>query len=191
MNHIGLFFGSFNPIHIGHLIVANSMLQLSDMDEVWFVVSPHNPHKDCHSLLPEQHRLQMVRLAIADNDRFRASDVEFHLPKPSFTAVTLAQLTRSYPDKRFSLIMGGDNLANFTRWRNYQQIIANHHIYVYPRPDCQPNELLHSPQVHIIDVPMMDISSTYIRQLIAQGHSPKYLLPDPVQQYLTQLPLPK
>ena len=187
MKHIGLFFGSFNPIHVGHLIVANSMLELTDMDEVWFVVSPQNPLKERHTLLADHHRLQMVRVAIDDNYHFRACDVEFHLPKPSYTVVTLAQLGEQYPDKRFSLIMGGDNLENFTRWRNYRHILDNHHIYVYPRPGSQPNELAESPHVHLVDVPMMDISSSYIRRQIAEGHPPRYLLTEPVFQYLTEM----
>lgn len=187
MKHIGLFFGSFNPIHVGHLIVANSMLELTDMDEVWFVVSPQNPLKERHTLLADHHRLQMVRVAIDDNYRFRASDVEFHLPKPSYTVVTLAQLGEQHPDKQFSIIMGGDNLENFKRWRNYQYILDHHHLYVYPRPGSELNELAELPQVHLVDVPTMDISSSYIRRQIAEGHPPRYLLTEPVFQYLTEM----
>ncbi|MBR3528337.1 MAG: nicotinate-nucleotide adenylyltransferase [Bacteroidales bacterium] len=187
MKHIGLFFGSFNPIHVGHLIVANSMLELTDMDQVWFVVSPQNPLKERRTLLADHHRLQMVREAIEDNYRMRASDVEFHLPVPSYTVVTLAHLSEQHPDKRFSLIMGGDNLENFRRWRNYEHILEHYHLYVYPRPGSHPDSLADHPHVHLVDVPMMDISSSYIRQQVASGHPPKYLLTEPVFNYLTEM----
>ncbi|MBQ9588246.1 MAG: nicotinate-nucleotide adenylyltransferase [Bacteroidales bacterium] len=187
MKHIGLFFGSFNPIHVGHLIVANSMLEHTDMDEVWFVVSPQNPLKERRTLLADHHRLAMVREAIEDNYRMRASDVEFHLPIPSYTVVTLAQLSDRHPDKRFSLIMGGDNLENFRRWRNWEHIIENYEIFVYPRPGAVANDLVQHPHVHLVDVPMMDISSSYIRRQIAEGHPPRYLLTEPVFKYLTEM----
>ena len=195
MKHIGLFFGSFNPIHVGHMIVANSMLELTDMDEVWFVVSPQNPLKERKTLLADHHRMQMVRAAIDDNYRMRACDVEFHLPIPSYTVVTLAHLSDKHPDKQFSLIIGGDNLENFRRWRNYEHILENYNLYVYPRPNSAVddessatyNELSKHPHVHIIDVPAMDISSSYIRRQIAEGHPPRYLLTDPVFKYLTEM----
>lgn len=185
--HVGLFFGSFNPIHVGHLIIANSMLELTDMDEVWFVVSPQNPFKERKTLLADHHRLQMVRVAIDDNYKLRACDAELHLPIPSYTVVTLAHLGEKYPNKRFSLIMGGDNLENFRRWRNYEHILENHDIYVYPRPGSKPDDLTEHPHVHIVNLPTMDISSSFIRQLIAEGHSPRYLLTDPVYNYLTEM----
>ena len=187
MKHIGLFFGSFNPIHVGHLIIANSMLELTDMDEVWFVVSPQNPLKERRTLLADHHRLQMVRVAIDDNYRLRASDVEFHLPIPSYTVVTLAHLADKHPDKRFSIIMGGDNLVNFRRWRNYEYILENYHLYVYPRPESHPDDLASHPHVHLVELPMMGISSSYIREQIAAGHPPRYLLTEPVFQYLTEM----
>lgn len=185
--HVGLFFGSFNPIHVGHLIIANSMLELTDMDEVWFVVSPQNPFKERRTLLADHHRLQMVRVAIDDNYKLRACDAELHLPIPSYTVVTLAHLAEKYPNKRFSLIMGGDNLENFRRWRNYEHILENYDIYVYPRPGSELDDLTHHPHVHLVNLPTMDISSSYIRQLIADGHSPRYLLTDPVFNYLTEM----
>ena len=187
MKQVGLFFGSFNPIHVGHMIVANSMLELTDMDEVWFVVSPQNPLKERHTLLADHHRLQMVRAAIDDNYRMRACDAEFHLPIPSYTVVTLAHLAEKYPDKRFSLIMGGDNLENFPRWRNYEYILEHYDLYVYPRPGCGKASLEGHPHVHLVDVPMMDISSSYIRRQVAEGHPPRYLLTEPVFQYLTEM----
>ncbi len=187
MKNVGLFFGSFNPIHVGHLIVANSMLELTDLDEVWFVVSPQNPFKERKTLLADHHRLQMVRVAIEDNYNMRASDVEMHLPIPSYTVVTLAHLADKYPDKHFSIIMGGDNLENFRRWRNYEYILEHYDLFVYPRPGSELGDLAEHPHVHIVDVPMMDISSSYIRNMIAQGHSPKYMLTEPVFQYLTEM----
>lgn len=187
MKHIGLFFGSFNPIHVGHLIIANSMLELTDIDQVWFVVSPQNPFKERKTLLDNHHRLQMVRVAIDDNYRMRACDVEMHLPIPSYTVVTLAHLAEKYPDKRFSIIMGGDNLENFRRWRNYEYILENYSLYVYPRPGSVLDDLAGHRNVHLVDVPMMDISSSYIRQQIAAGHPPRYLLTDPVFKYLTEM----
>lgn len=184
---IGLFFGSFNPIHVGHLIIANAMLSHSDLEEVWLVVSPQNPLKERHSLLADNQRLQMVRLAIDDNPRLRASDIEFHLPIPSYTSLTLAHLAERYPDKEFSLIMGSDNLATFTRWRNWESILDNYHLYVYPRPGSTDCPLAKHPHVTLVDVPMIDISSTYIREEIRQGHDVRYLLAEPVYQYLTEM----
>jgi nicotinate-nucleotide adenylyltransferase len=163
------------------------MLELTDMDEVWFVVSPQNPFKERKTLLEDHHRMQMVRVAIDDNYRMRACDAEMHLPVPSYTVVTLAHLAEKYPDKRFSIIMGGDNLENFRRWRNYEHILENHQIYVYPRPGSILDSLAEYPNVHLVDVPMMDISSSYIRQQIANGHPPRYMLTEPVFQYLTEM----
>lgn len=187
MKKVGLFFGSFNPIHVGHLVIANAMLELTDIDELWFVVSPQNPLKERKTLLADHHRLQMVRAAIDDNYRFRASDVEFHLPIPSYTAITLAHLAERYPDKEFCLIMGGDNLQTFHRWRNYQAILDSYHLYVYPRPGSDTSQYEGHPHVHLVDVPTMDISSSYIRAQIAEGHSVKYLLTEPVYKYLTEM----
>lgn len=184
---IGLFFGSFNPVHVGHLIIANAMLGHSDLDEVWFVVSPQNPLKERQSLLADRQRLQMVRLAIDENPRLRASDVEFHLPIPSYTSLTLAHLAERYPDKEFCLIMGSDNLATFTRWRNWESILENYHLYAYPRPGSTDSPLAKHPHVTQVNVPMIDISSTYIREQIRQGHDVRYLLTEPVYQYLTEM----
>ena len=185
--HIGLYFGTFNPIHVGHLIIANAMLEHTDMDEVWFVVSPHNPFKDRQSLLADHHRLQLVRAAIDDNYRLRACDVEFSLPKPSYTAVTLARLSELYPDKRFSLIMGSDNLENLSRWRNYEYIVAHHNIYVYPRPGHPIGNWAECATVHCVDLPTMSISSSYVRQQIAERKSVQYLLTEPVWKYVTEM----
>lgn len=187
MKKTGLFFGSFNPIHVGHLIIANSMLTGSELEEVWFVVSPQNPLKERSSLLADHHRLQMVRVAIEENYKMRACDVEFHLPIPSYTIVTLAHLGELYPDREFSLIMGSDNLDNFHRWRNYEHILENYEIFVYPRPGHDGGDLASHPHVHLVDVPMMDISSSYIRERISKRQSVEYLLTEPVYKYLTEM----
>lgn len=187
MRKIGLFFGSFNPVHIGHLIIGNAMLAHCDLDEVWYVVSPQNPLKERKSLLADQQRLEMVRLAVHDNYRMRASDVEFHLPIPSYTVLTLAHLGDKYRDKQFCLIMGSDNLDTFERWRNWEFILEYYQIYVYPRPGHTNCKLASHPHVTIVDVPQIDISSTYIREQIREGHDVRYLLPEPVYQYLTEM----
>lgn len=187
MKHTALFFGSFNPIHVGHLIIANTMLQHEGIDEVWFVVSPQNPFKERATLLADHHRLQMVQRAIDDNYGLKACDIEMHLPLPSYTIVTLAALGEKYPDREFSLIMGGDNLATFHRWRNYQHIIENHRIYVYPRPGYNDLPLASHPNVTLVDVPMMDISSSFIRSQIAAQKDVRYLLTEPVYKYLTEM----
>lgn len=182
-----MFFGSFNPIHVGHLVIANTMLQQEGIDEVWLVVSPQNPLKERASLLADHHRLQMVRRAIEDNYSLHACDIEMHLPLPSYTVVTLAALGEKYPDREFRLIMGSDNLAGLHRWRNYEYILQHYHIYVYPRPGSEDCPLRDHPNVTMTDVPMMDISSSYIRRRIAEGKDVRYLLTEPVYKYLTEM----
>ena len=162
-----LFFGSFNPIHVGHLIIANTMLQQGGVDEVWLVVSPQNPLKERATLLADHHRLQMVQRAVDDNYCLRVCDIEMHLPVPSYTVVTLAALQDKYPDREFCLVMGSDNLATFDRWRNYQYILDNYHLLVYPRPGSEHCKFASHANVTLVDVPMIDISSSYIRQQIA------------------------
>lgn len=163
------------------------MLTDSELEELWFVVSPQNPLKLRSSLLADRHRLQMVRVAIEENYKMRACDVEFHLPIPSYTVVTLAHLREQYPDREFSLIMGSDNMETFHKWRNYEYILENYQIYVYPRPGHVNCELASHPNVHLVDVPMMDISSSYIRDRIKQKRSVEYLLTEPVYKYLTEM----
>lgn len=172
---------------MGHLIIANSMLECTNLDEVWFVVSPQNPLKERRTLLADHHRLEMVRLAVTDNYHLRACDAEFRLPIPSYTVLTLAHLGEQYRDKEFCLIMGSDNLENFDRWRNYEYILDHYHIYVYPRPNHPAERFAKHPHVTMVDVPMMDISSSYIRGQIKEGHSVRYLLTEPVYQYLTEM----
>jgi len=181
---VGLFFGSFNPIHVGHLIIAQSVLQFANLQEIWFVVSPQNPLKKNRNLLHEFDRLDMVRLAIDDNERFKASDIEFHMPRPSFTIDTLTYLKEKYSDKEFKLIIGGDNLAIFPKWKNSQIILDDFGLIVYPRPDSKPLELLKHPNVVSIEAPLMSISATYIRRCIREEKSIKYLVPQDVATYI-------
>lgn len=187
MKRTALFFGSFNPIHVGHLIIANRMLQQEGVDEVWFVVSPQNPLKERGTLLADHHRMQMVRRAIEDNYGMRSCDIEMHLPVPSYTVVTLAALEEKYPEHEFCLVMGSDNLATFDRWRNYQYILDHYRLLVYPRPGTEHCKFATHPSVTMVDVPMMDISSSYIRRQIAQKKDVRYLLTEPVHKYLTEM----
>lgn len=180
---IGLFFGSFNPIHIGHLIIANVMAETTDIDKVWFVVSPQNPFKKRNTLLHEFDRMDMVRAAIHDNYHLDACDVEFNMPKPSYTVDTLAYLMDKHPEKKFKLIIGEDNLTHFHKWKNYKQVLE-HGLYVYPRPHSQTTELHQHPNVKMVESPMVDISATFIRQCIQNKQSIKYLVPDIVQELI-------
>ena len=184
---IGLFFGSFNPIHTGHLIVANVILTESDLEQVWFVVSRQNPFKTEEELLPEQIRLQLVQSAIDGNEKLVASDVEFELPKPSYTIDTLRTLQSKYPADEFSLILGADNLISFDKWKEYQSIMEGHRILVYPRKDAgnEPDDV-GFPGVELIEAPLITMSSTYIRDLVAQGKSIKYLVPDSVEEVIEE-----
>lgn len=181
---IGLFFGSFNPIHIGHLIIANSMVENGGLDKVWFVVTPHNPLKSSKSLLHEFDRLDLVQAAIADNYKFEVSDIEFHLPKPNYTAHTLTHLSEKSPEKDFVLIIGEDNLENFTKWKNYAQILENYQLYVYPRPQVAKSDLTRHPNVKMVASPLLDISATFIRKSIRDNKSIRYLVPEPVEQMI-------
>lgn len=178
---IGLFFGSFNPIHMGHLIIANIMAETTDLKKVWFVVSPQNPFKASKGLLHEFDRYDMVRAAIYDNYKLEVSDVEFHLPKPSYTIHTLVHLQEKHPDKEFKVIIGEDNLAAFVRWKNHERILEDHGLYVYPRPDAQLSALKSHPNVKFVEAPMLDISATFIRNCIRNDQSVRYLVPDAVE----------
>lgn len=184
---VGLFFGSFNPIHIGHLIIASQVVERSACHQVWFVVSPQNPFKQKSSLLDQRQRLHMVRLAIGDDDRLRASDVEFGLPVPSYTVDTLAYLGEKHPQHRFDLIMGSDNLQSFGKWKNADKILEEHRLLVYPRPGQEAAELREHASVEWLgDMPLLQLSATQIRKSIAEGRSVRYLLPDPVHAYLDE-----
>lgn len=173
---IGLFFGSFNPVHVGHMIIANYMVQHSDMDELWMVVSPHNPHKNKKSLANNYDRLHLVKLAIGDNENLKASDIEFGLPQPSYTVDTLAYLKEKFPTREFSLIMGGDNLGTLHKWKNYEVLLENHSIYVYNRPGYDLGDLKDHKNVTILDAPLLEISASYIRKEIKANRSIEYLV---------------
>lgn len=185
---VGLFFGSFNPIHIGHLIIANSMKELTDLSQVWFVVSPLSPFKSSKSLLPDIDRLRMVELAIADNYDLMASNVEFGMPKPSYTIDTLAYLTDRYPKHDFKIILGEDNLTHFHKWKNYEEILNTYGLYIYPRPATKKTERLReiksNPSVKVVDAPLIDISATFIRDCVRNDISIKYLVHDDVVDYI-------
>ncbi len=177
---IGLFFGTFNPIHMGHMIVANVMLESTDINRVWFVVSPQNPFKKKSNLLHEFERMEMVRAAVYENYRMDVSDIEMKLPKPSYTIDTLIYLSEKFPDKNFVLIIGEDNLHSFHKWKNSDKILENFNLYVYPRPSSLPSAMLENGKVTLIDAPKVDISATFIRNFVKEGKSIQYLVPHPV-----------
>ncbi len=187
--NVGLYFGSFNPIHIGHLIIANQMVENSDLDEIWFVVTPHNPFKEKKSLLANHHRLEMVHIALEDYPKLKASDIEFKLPQPNYTIHTLSYISEKYPNKNFHLIMGEDNLKSLHKWKNYKEIIANHTIYVYPRiaSGIAIPEVLSSANISKVEAPIIEISSTLIRKSIPLQKNIKPLLPYNVWKYLDEM----
>ena len=186
---IGLYFGTFNPIHVGHLTIANYMAEYSDLDQVWFVVTPHSPFKKKSTLLDNNHRYQMVDRAIEHYANLRASDIEFNLPQPNYTINTLVYLQEKYPDYEFSLIMGEDNLKSFHKWKNYQLILENHHIYVYPRvSEGNIETQFHdNEKVHFINAPIMELSSTFIRKAIKEGKNIRPMLPEHVWEYVDEM----
>lgn len=182
---IGLFFGSFNPIHTGHLIIANHMVDYTPIEEVWFVVSPQNPFKITEDLLHEDLRLGMVQAAIADNSKFKASNIEFNLERPSYTDYTLMHLRNNFPQHEFILIIGGDNLAQFTKWKNYHNILQHHAIYVYARNSIvETPQLMQHASITLLEVPLLNISSTYIRETVKNRKSIKYLVTKEVEQII-------
>jgi len=181
---VGLLFGSFNPVHIGHLIVANFMAANTDLDAVWLVVSPQNPFKPSNALLHEFDRLHMVSLAVADNPNLGVSNIEFSMPKPSYTIDTLTYLQEKYPSYEFVLIMGEDNLPLFPKWKNYERILEYHKVYVYPRSGSVMTEIPEMPKVTFVKAPVLDISATFIRKCIREEKSIKYMVPDEVADYI-------
>jgi nicotinate-nucleotide adenylyltransferase len=176
---IGLYFGSFNPIHVGHLIIANHVLNFAKLEKIWFVVSPHNPLKETSSLLNEKHRYHLVQLAIDNEPKFKASNIEFSLPRPSYTIDTLTYLTEKYPQHTFEIIMGGDSFQNIKKWKNYEQILSNNNIIIFNRPGFEIDKTL-SKNITVLDAPLLDISSTFIRTLIKEKKSIRYLVVDEV-----------
>lgn len=183
----GLFFGSFNPIHIGHLALANYMTAYAHVDEVWFVVSPQNPLKQRAQLLDDYQRLHLVHLALRDFPKFRASDIEFKMPKPSYTVDTLAYLDEKYPGRQFALIMGEDNLESLTKWKNFELLINQRKILLYPRPGCIQTPFHQHPNVKLIDAPLMEISSSFIRQAIKERKDVRFFLPERVWEYIDEM----
>lgn len=178
---IGLYFGSFNPIHVGHLIIANHILNEKLVDQVWFVVSPQNPFKEATGLLNEHHRLAMVQLAIGDSLKLKASDIEFKLPKPSYTIDTLAYLNEKYPEKTFCIVMGSDGFQNLHKWKNAEAILKHYDLLVYPRPEF-PIENKYNARLTVVNAPLLEISSTFIRNLIKEKKSIRFVVTDEVKQ---------
>lgn len=183
----GLYFGSFNPIHIGHLAIANYMVEYSNLDELWFIVSPHNPLKEKQSLLDDYQRLEIVNRAISDYPKFKSSSIEFSLPQPSYTCDTLAYLDEKYPTRNFSLIIGEDNLASFKKWKNFQQILDARELLVYPRPNSKKTEFHTLPNVKLIKAPNMEISSSFIRQAISNGKDIRFFMPADAWKYIDEM----
>jgi nicotinate-nucleotide adenylyltransferase len=181
---IGLFFGSFNPIHIGHLIIANTMATTTDLEQVWFVVSPQNPFKKNSSLLHEFDRYDLVQRAIADNSLLKVTDFEFHMPKPSYTIDTLVRMQEKFPQHEFRLIMGEDNLAQFPNWKNYEKILEYTGLYVYPRPNSKSHLFENHPAVKFVEAPLLDISATFLRAQLKKGGSIRYLVPESVEHLI-------
>lgn len=190
---IGLYFGTFNPIHVGHLIIANHMAQQQDFDQIWLVVTPQNPHKKKDSLLADHIRLDMTKEAILDHPKLFVSDIEFHLSKPNYTISTLTHLVEKYPQHQFSLLMGEDNLRSFHKWFNWEQILDKHHIYVYPRTLTATEEVLATnglqqhPNIHLVpDVPVLGISASMIRAMLAKKQDCSFLLTEKVLKYIEE-----
>ncbi len=185
----GLFFGSFNPIHIGHMAISNYILSFSDVEQLWFIISPQNPFKAKKSLLADYHRLELVRLAIGDNPKMQASNIEFSMPQPSYTVDTLARLSEKFPQHDFSLIMGGDNLKAFHKWKNFEEILKYHKLLVYPRPEYDLSDVSEAilSRTEIVQAPFMEISSSFIRNSISQGKDIRYFMPKDVSAYVDEM----
>ena len=183
----GLLFGSFNPVHSGHLILANYMAEFTDLDEVWFVVSPHNPLKEKASLLPDLHRLALVRLAVEDQPRLKATDIEFKMPQPSYTVDTLAWLSDKYPDREFVMICGTDIFSHFHKWKNYREILNGYRLYVYPRPGSSLGDYAGHPHIRLFDAPLMEISASFIRKGIREKKNMAFWMPEKVYHYILEM----
>jgi nicotinate-nucleotide adenylyltransferase len=178
---IGLYFGSFNPIHNGHLIIANHILNETALDKIWIIVSPQNPFKESNNLLNSYDRLHLVSKAVENDNRIKASDIEFHLPKPSYTVTTLAYLKEKYPEHEFFVIVGSDSFQNLAKWKNFETIVQNYTLIIYKRPGFEITNNL-GAQIEIMDAPLLEISATYIRELVRRNKSIKYLVPESIEQ---------
>ena len=183
---IGLFFGSFNPMHIGHKVIASYLVEFSDLEKVCFVVSPQNPLKQKQSLLDQYHRLMIIRMEVEDNPKLQVSDIEFKMPQPSYTIDTLVRLKEEHPENEYALIMGADNLQNFHKWKNYEQILTDYSVYVYPRPGIEISGS--NENIHIVKgVPQMEISASFIRESIKQKKDVSYLIPEKAWKYIDEM----
>ena len=183
----GLFFGSFNPIHIGHMIVASYMREFTDLDQVWFLISPQNPLKDKKNLLADHHRLMLIKTAIEDDAEFMVSDIEFKMPKPSYTIDTLTWLSEKYPNRELVVIAGTDILPNFHKWKNYEVLLEYYSMYVYNRPGYDAGKYRNHPSVKLFDAPLMEISSSFIRDAIRLKKDVRYMMPAKVWEYIKEM----
>ena len=184
MKKVGIYSGSFNPIHHGHVMLANYLVEFADLDELWFVVTPQNPLKQKEDLLDDDERLKMVQLAVGDDPRLQVSDIEMHLPTPSYTINTLTSLSEQCPDCKFIFICGMDSLQNFKNWREYQKILDNYELLVFPREGYDGGELINYPSVTVLKTPIVEVSSTFIRQCIKEGRDVRHFMPEKAFAYL-------
>lgn len=183
----GLYFGSFNPIHIGHMIIASYMIEFTELDDVMLVISPHNPLKEKKSLLPDHHRLALANIAVEDEPRIRTTNIEFKMPQPSYTIDTITRLEEKYPGRKFILIAGTDIFPTFHKWKNYEEILNRCKIYVYNRPGYSLGKYAGHPSIKMFDAPLMEISSSFIRQSIREGKEMRYFLPERVYRYIKEM----
>lgn len=183
----GLYFGSFNPIHTGHMIIASYMVEFTDLEEVWLVISPHNPLKEKKSLLADHHRLALANIAVEDEPRIRTTNIEFKMPQPSYTIDTITRLEEKYPEREFILIAGTDIFPTFHKWKNYEELLNRCKIYVYNRPGYSAGEYSNHPSIRIYKAPLMEISSSFIRKSIAKGKDMRYFLPERVYKYIREM----
>ena len=186
MKKVGIYSGSFNPIHHGHVMLANYLVEFSDLDELWFVVTPQNPLKKKEDLLDDDERLKMVQLALGDDPRFHVSDIEMHLPTPSYTINTLTSLSEQNPDTEFVFICGMDSLQNMKNWREYQKILDNYELLVFPREGYDGGELINYPSVTVLKTPILEISSTFIRQCVKEGRDVRHFMPEKAFLYMKE-----
>ena len=184
---VGLYFGSFNPVHIGHTVVAGYLSEFTELDEVWLILSPHNPLKEKETLLKDHHRLAMLRIAVEDIPRLKVSDIELRLPQPSYTINTLAALSEKYPELNFFPILGSDNLNSFHKWKNYEMILEHYGIIVYPRPNIEYNEMKHQNITYVENAPQMEISASFIRNAIKDGKNISYMMHPKVYEYMKEM----
>ncbi len=185
--NIGLYFGTFNPVHKGHLDIANYIVEYTDIEQLWFIISPLNPFKKKAALLPDNYRYELVNLAIKNYNKLKTSNIEFNLPQPSYTINTLYYLKEKHPEHNFVIIMGSDNLSSFHKWKNYEEILDDYEIYVYPRSSSDGGKIKNSEKVKFVNAPLIEISSSFIRKSIKQGRDIRKFLPDNVYKYISEM----